>query len=448
MGKAGTVVILAAGAGTRFLSTLPKVCQPLCGRPLIGWVLDQARALEPERIVLVVGHGAEVVREAAEREVPPGERGRLAFVLQAERRGTGHAVLQALPELAQSDPVVVLYGDMPLLRQESLFALCAARTEARAAMLTAVVGTPRGFGRILREDGAFAGVVEEKDATPEQQLLREVNLGVYCFLRADLERFLPRLTNRNAQGEYYLTDVPALVRAEGGEVRALVLEDEREAIGINTIEHLAEARRELQWRILAAHMARGVHIEDPATTYIDHGVEIGAGARILPCSVIRTGVKVGADCEVGPFTHLRAGTVLEPGAEIGNFCEAKNARIGEHTKAKHLSYLGDVTIGARANIGAGTIVANYDGKKKHPTVIGDRAFVGSGSILIAPCNVGEGALTGAGAVVTRNSRVPPGEAWVGVPARPLPPKGVRPPAAEGAPSSAAKPSSGKEKKDP
>lgn len=428
MGKAGTVVILAAGAGTRFLSSRPKVCQPLCGRALLGWVLDQARALEPERIVLVVGHGADEVRAALEAEALPASwRERVRFVLQAQRKGTGHAVLQALPELGPGDPVVVLYGDMPLLRVESLRQLCAERAHARAAMLTAVVANPRGFGRILRAGGRFAGVVEEKDATREQREIREVNVGVYAFARADLERFLPRLTDRNAQGELYLTELPGLLLADGGTVAAVALEDEREAIGINTLEHLSEARAELQRRILAEHMAAGVYIEDPATTFVDHGVEIGAGACILPCTVIRAGVKIGRDCEVGPFTHLRAGTVLADGAEIGNFTEAKNAQIGEHTKAKHLSYLGDVTIGHHANIGAGTIVANYDGKQKHRTVIGDRAFVGSGTVLIAPCQVGDGALTGGGAVVTRNSSVPAGAAWVGVPARPLVPREARPP---------------------
>lgn len=431
MGNAGTVVILAAGAGTRFLSSRPKVCQPLCGRALIGWVLDQARALEPERIVIVVGHGADEVRAAVEKEGLTRAGEEVRFVLQAQRKGTGHAVLQALPELGKEDPVVVLYGDMPLLATASLQELCAAarppgrERRGRAAMLTAVVTSPRGFGRILREEGRFAGVVEEKDATREQKEIREVNVGVYAFARADLERLLPRLSDRNAQGELYLTDVPAMLLAEGGSIEVIQVEDEREAIGINTIEHLTEARAELQRRILTAHMEAGVQIEDPATTFIDHGVEIGAGTQILPCTVIRSGVRIGRDCEVGPFSHLRTGSVLEAGAEVGNFTETKNARIGEHTKAKHLSYLGDVTIGRHANIGAGTIVANYDGKQKHQTVIGDRAFVGSGSVLIAPCQVGEGALTGGGAVVTRNSNVPPGAAWVGVPARPLPKKDAR-----------------------
>jgi bifunctional UDP-N-acetylglucosamine pyrophosphorylase/glucosamine-1-phosphate N-acetyltransferase len=423
--NASTVVILAAGAGTRFLSTLPKVCQPLCGRAMIGWVLDQARALEPERIVLVVGHGAEEVRARVEAE---GADERLRFVLQEQRLGTGHALRVALPELARADgPVVVLYGDMPLLTAASCQRLLAALAGARAAMLTAVVAQPRGFGRVKRVRGEFAGVVEEQDASPEERALREVNLGVYAFARNDLERLLPRLSNRNAQGEFYLTDVPALLLAEGARVATFELDDEREAIGVNTLEHLAEARSVLQLRILAAHLAAGVAIEDPATTFIDHGVEIGAGTRILPCTVIRAGVRIGQGCEVGPFTHLRGGTVLEDGAEVGNFTEAKQAHLGSHSKAKHLAYLGDVEIGARVNIGAGTIVANYDGQKKHRTEIGDRAFVGSGSVLIAPCKVGEGALTGGGAVVTRNSEIPPGEAWVGVPARPLARRSARPP---------------------
>jgi bifunctional UDP-N-acetylglucosamine pyrophosphorylase/glucosamine-1-phosphate N-acetyltransferase len=344
---------------------------------------------------------------------------RLRFVVQHERKGTGHALQVALPEIAGDDPAVVLYGDMPLLETESLAALCAAFDLTHAAALTAVVSDPRGFGRIRREGGEFRGVVEEKDASPEERALREVNLGVYAFARRDLETLLPRLTDENAQGEYYLTDVLALILERGGSVRTVEVADEREAIGVNTLQHLAEARAAIQARILAAHLARGVHIEDPATTFVDHGVEIGSGTRILPCTVIRSGVEIGKGCEVGPFTHLRGGTVLEDGAEVGNFTEAKQAHLGRHTKAKHLAYLGDVEIGGHTNIGAGTIVANYDGKKKHRTEIGERAFVGSGSILIAPCKVGDGALTGGGAVVTRNSEIPPGEAWVGVPARPL-----------------------------
>ena len=419
MARAGTVVLLAAGQGTRMRSARPKVLHAMCGRPMLGYVLDQARTLEPERILVVVGNGAEEVESYVRgSEDATG----VVFVDQEEQLGTGHAVQVCLPHLADApddETVVVLYGDMPCLRQESLEALCAAQGRAGLALLTAEVDQPRGFGRVVREGGAPRAIVEERDATAEQKAIREVNLGVYAFTAGDLRRHLPALGNDNDQGEYYLTDILAMAIGHGHSPEAVVLADAREAIGINTLAHLAEARAAIQERILEAHMAAGVHVEDPATTYIDHGVEIGPGTEILPCTVIRSGVRIGAGCEVGPFTHLRVGTVLEDGAEVGNFTEAKKARVGSGTKAKHLTYLGDVTIGQRTNIGAGTIVANYDGKDKHPTTIGDDAFVGSGTVLIAPVDVGDGALTGGGAVVTRNSKIPPGEAWVGVPARPL-----------------------------
>jgi bifunctional UDP-N-acetylglucosamine pyrophosphorylase/glucosamine-1-phosphate N-acetyltransferase len=418
MGQAGTVVILAAGQGTRMRSKGPKVLHPLCGRPLIGWVLEQARALEPETILVVTGHGGEALRAwIGEHE----RDARVRFVTQAEQRGTGHAVQQCAGELARArGPVVVLYGDMPCLAAPSLAALVAAAAGAGAAVLTATPSEARGFGRILRGPGGeFRGVVEERDATSEQRALREVNVGVYAFEREALLRALPRLRADNAQGEYYLTDVPALLLADGLAVAAHRLQDEREAIGINDLRHLSEARAVIQERILRAHLENGVFVEDPATTYVEHGVEIGEGTKLLPCTVVRAGVRIGRHCEVGPFTHLRAGTVLEDHAEVGNFTEAKNSRIGSHTKAKHLSYLGDADVGAGANIGAGTIFANFDGKAKHRTTVGDGAFVGSGTVLIAPCRVGAGALTGGGAVVTRDTSIPAGEAWVGVPARPL-----------------------------
>jgi len=384
---------------------------------MLGYVLDQARGLDPERILVVVGHeGGDV--EAWVRSSEPDDR--IRFVTQAEQLGTGHAVLTCLDELRESPgPVVVLYGDMPLLSRESLTALCEAQKTDSAAAVTAFPSTPRGFGRIVRDGERFLGVVEEKDATPEQRAIREVNVGVYCFAKEDLLELLPKLSNDNTQGEYYLTDVPGMVLDHGGSVATVVLEDEQEAIGINSLFHLSEARAAIQERILLAHLAAGVFFEDPATTYVDYGVEIGIGSRIMPCTVLRGGVRIGSGCEVGPFTHLRPGTVLEDGAAIGNFTEAKKAIVGKGTKAKHLTYLGDVRIGSRANIGAGTIIANYDGKQKHHTEIGDRAFIGSGTVLIAPTRVGEGALTGGGAIVTRNSDIPPGDVWVGVPARPL-----------------------------
>jgi bifunctional UDP-N-acetylglucosamine pyrophosphorylase/glucosamine-1-phosphate N-acetyltransferase len=320
--------------------------------------------------------------------------------------------------------VVVLYGDMPLLSGETLERLMLARARAGEgmAMLVAVPDKPRGFGRVIRAGGGAAdapvvAIVEERDATPEQLAVREVNVGVYAFPGPALAAELPRLEPKNAQGEYYLTDVVAAFVDRGLPVVAERVDDPVEAVGVNTISHLAEARRVVQERILEHHMARGVRVEDPSTTYVDFGVEIGAGTRLLPCTVVRSGVKIGEHCEVGPFSHLRVGTVLEDRAEVGNFTETKKAVLGSRSKAKHLSYLGDVRIGARTNIGAGTIVANYDGTHKHPTVIGDDAFVGSGSVLVAPTTVGNGSLTGAGAIVTRATEIPDHEAWVGVPAR-------------------------------
>jgi len=420
MSRPQTAVILAAGQGTRMKTGWAKVMAPLCGRPMIAWVVDQALALEPERVIVVVGYRAEEVQKAV---AGLDARGRVRCVVQEPQLGTGHALQVCLPALG-SDPgrTVVLYGDMPLLRPESLAKLVAAQAESQggAALLTARPDDPRGFGRIVRNaSGDLARIVEERDATPAERALDEVNLGVYAFEGRDLVAELPRLKNDNAQREYYLTDVVAVLARAGRRIATLELEDEQEAIGVNTIRHLSEARSALQARILESHMAAGVYIEDPASTYIDHGVSIGARTRILPCTVIRSGVAIGEDCEVGPFTHLRVGTVLEDGAEMGNFTEAKQSRLGSHSKAKHLAYLGDARIGRRVNIGAGTIFANYDGRAKHACTVGDGSFVGSGTILVAPAEVGAGATTGAGALVTRNSRVPPGEVWVGVPARKL-----------------------------
>jgi bifunctional UDP-N-acetylglucosamine pyrophosphorylase/glucosamine-1-phosphate N-acetyltransferase len=432
------VVILAAGQGTRMQSGAAKVLHSVCGRTLLEWVLDQAVALDPERILVVVGHQAEQVRAVALK----GHGDRVRCVLQEPQRGTGHAIQCCLQELGE-DPgtVVVLYGDMPLLTPESLLRLCAAQAataaepaERGAAILTARPRDPRGFGRVMRRvakgresggpeaklaDGEVVGIIEERDATEDVLRVREVNLGVYAFRGVDLIELAGELQSNNAQNELYLTDVVAKLVARRKKVAGVVLEDEREAIGVNTLVHLSEARQELQMRILERHMLAGVHIEDPRTTYVDHDVAIGEGTRLLPCTVIRGGVTIGKHCEVGPFTHLRQGTHLEDGAEVGNFTEAKQSRLGAGSKAKHLSYLGDADIGARVNIGAGTIFANYDGKAKHKSHVADKSFVGSGTILVAPANVGEGATTGAGAVVTRNSQIPAGATWIGVPARPL-----------------------------
>ncbi|MBL6755609.1 MAG: bifunctional N-acetylglucosamine-1-phosphate uridyltransferase/glucosamine-1-phosphate acetyltransferase [Planctomycetes bacterium] len=419
-----TVVILAAGKGTRMKSETPKCLHELCGRSMLGWVLGAAEGLSPDRIVVVVGHGAAEVEAAARRELPGVD---LQFVLQEPQLGTGHALQVAAPALGDTERVVVTYGDMPLLSTESMQSLVDAQMGAGApgavSILTAIIDDPTGYGRIIRrEDGSFERIVEHKDASEEERMVNETNLGVYCFDRGTLDGDLERLDNNNAQGEYYITDLVGMADAGGRPVLPLVLEDAGEAQGVNDLGQLAEVRWQVQMRILEQHMAAGVRIMDPATTFIDHGVEIGCGTEILPCTVIRSGVKVGEGCEVGPFTHLRAGAVLEDTAEVGNFTEMKNSTLGSGSKAKHLSYLGDTRIGAKANIGAGTIFANYDGKEKHPTTVGDGAFIGSGSIVVAPNVVPPAATTGAGAVITRSAEMQEGETWVGMPARKLSPK--------------------------
>ena len=297
-------------------------------------------------------------------------------------------------------------------------ALRAARGTAPCSVLTAYPSDPTGLGRILRGDeGQLVGIREQKDCSPEEAAIDEINAGFYCFDAKALRPSLAQLKPNNAQGEYYLTDVIAQFVAQGHEVPTLEADDADEILGVNSLADLAVARVLMQERILLEHLNQGVLIHDPSSTFIDHGVKIGADTRILPCTVIGAGCVIGKNCEVGPFAHLRGGTVLDDGAEIGNFVEAKKSHFGAGAKAKHLSYLGDAVVGSSANIGAGTITANYDGTHKHETHIGDRAFVGSGTVIVAPSHIGADAMTGAGAIVKRDSNIGDREVWVGVPAR-------------------------------
>ncbi|HLQ37010.1 MAG TPA: NTP transferase domain-containing protein [Planctomycetota bacterium] len=407
------VVCLAAGLGKRTKVSMPKVLLPLCGRTLAACALDATAALQPQATVVVLHHQMEKVQKAL------AGRPDTVFVDQGKPLGTGHAVKVALAALAGFDgDVLVVYGDCPLMTSATLLALRQARKDAACSLLTARPDDPAGLGRILRDDaGRLLGIREEKDCTAAELELSEINAGFYCFDAKALRPLLEQLRPNNAQGEYYLTDVVAQLVAKGQAVPTLAAGDADEILGVNSLHDLALARLVLQGRIVEQHLAAGVIITDPSTAWIDHGVQIGADTRILPCTVISTGCVIGRNCEVGPFAHLRAGTVLEDGAEIGNFVEAKKCRIGARTKAKHLSYLGDATIGQDANIGAGTITANYDGVHKHETWIGDRCFVGSGSVIVAPCQLGADAMTGAGAIVKRGSKVGEHEVWVGVPAR-------------------------------
>ena len=411
------LLVLAGGESTRIGGAGPKSLLGLCGRPLLGHVLEAASSIALESRSLVVGakHGDEIRAWMTENAEDGWE-----IVLQPEALGTGDAVRCALEVLPEEGRVLILYGDMPLLTSETLGFVVEQET---SAMLTAVVDDPTDYGRIMRDaEGSMTGIVEETDTDDESRPIPEVNVGVYLLDLALLRKAISNLTAQNSQGEFYLTDAAVAVLEEC-EGLTVVLEDgDEEVRGVNTMTELVRASRIAADRNLLHHMEECVVFEDPGSTFIECGVEIGQGTRILPFTVIRQGVRIGADCMVGPFAHLRAGTFLEDGAEVGNFVESKNATLGEGAKAKHLSYLGDCVVGSKANIGCGTITANYDGKEKHQTVIGDRAFIGSGTVLVAPVKVGAGARTGAGAIVIRGRDVPDGATVVGVPAKPIPPK--------------------------
>ncbi|MFO7741904.1 MAG: bifunctional UDP-N-acetylglucosamine diphosphorylase/glucosamine-1-phosphate N-acetyltransferase GlmU [Anaerolineae bacterium] len=438
------VVILAAGEGTRMKSDLPKVLHPLAGRPMVAYSLDTARELTDRPPVLVVGHGAETVTEAAGDDV--------ISVIQSEQLGTGHAVLQARESLeGQSDLVLVSYADMPLLTAETLERLVEMQRQNSGpiTMLTLVRENPRGFGRVVRDaDGAVVEIVEEAVATPEQLAIRELNAGVYCFDAGWLWDHVDQIPLSHPKEEYYLTDLVGMAVAEGRDVEAVIAEDPDETLGINTRLDLAEAERLLRRRINGRWMASGVTIVDPSTTYIEPDVAIGRDTVIRPNTHLRGRTSVGKRCtigpntiiedsvvadgcvvlasvleqavmetgsDVGPFGHLRKGARLCEGAHVGNFGELKESTLGPGAKMGHFSYLGDTQVGAGANVGAGTITCNYDGERKHATVIEEGAFIGSATMLVAPVRVGKGARTGAGSVVTHD--VPDGALAYGVPAR-------------------------------
>ncbi|HEX7634068.1 MAG TPA: bifunctional UDP-N-acetylglucosamine diphosphorylase/glucosamine-1-phosphate N-acetyltransferase GlmU [Noviherbaspirillum sp.] len=424
------VVILAAGMGKRMQSALPKVLHPLAGKPLLSHVIDTARALSPSTLCVVYGHGGEAVPVAMQASD-------IRFAKQEPQLGTGHAVMQAVPHLHEDVPTLILYGDVPLTAQHSLQRLLDSAGTDKLAVLTVELDDPTGYGRIVRRHGEIVGIVEQKDATETERAIREVNTGIMVAPTAQLKRWLTTLSNDNAQREYYLTDIVARAVADGVPVVAAQPSAAWETLGINSKVQLAELERIHQRNIANVLLEQGVTLADPARidvrgtlscgcdvtidvncvfegdVELADSVTIGAhcvirnariarGANIKPFCHIEDAV-VGADAQIGPYARLRPGTELAEDVHIGNFVEVKNSQIAAHSKANHLAYVGDASIGARVNIGAGTITCNYDGANKFHTIIEDDVFIGSDTQLVAPVRVGKGATLAAGTTLTKDA---------------------------------------------
>jgi len=439
-----TAVLLAAGQGTRMKSSLPKVLHPLCGKPMVWHVLEALKSAATEKPVVVIGHGADKVKKYLGDSAD--------CVLQEPQLGTGHAAMQAEALLkGKTDYVIVTYADMPLLRGETFKRLVETQrlNSGPLSLLTVTADDPRGFGRIVRKaDGTVSAIVEEYVATPQQQQIKELNVGAYCFKADWFWDALQRIEKNPKKGEYYLTDIVEIAVKDNLPVQAVLHDDFTETIGINTRVHLSEAEAAMRIRVNQEHMLNGISMMDPASTYIEVGVTIGKDTIIMPntylhgATVIGEGnvigpntiirdSKIGNKCKIlasvlesavleddvdmGPFARLRKGAHLKSHVHMGNFGEVKDSTLHEGVKMGHFSYIGNANIGANTNIGAGTITCNFDGEKKHATEIGEDVFIGSDTMLVAPLTLGNGARTGAGAVVTKN--VPEDTLVVGVPAR-------------------------------
>lgn len=424
-----SVIILAAGKGTRMRSRLPKVLQPLAGRPLLAHVVETAKKIKADKIMTIFGHGGQQVQQAFAHE-------QIQWVEQVEQLGTGHAVQMVLPVLPQQGLSLILSGDVPCVSVDTLQRLLDASAQTGIGIVTLTLDDANGYGRIVRKNGQIQAIVEHKDANPEQRQIQEINTGIYCVSNAKLHQWLPKLCNDNAQGEYYLTDIVAMALADGLEIASIQPQHAFEVEGINDRTQLAALERQFQLYQAAQLMQQGVHLIDPARfdlrgelkagfdVRIDinviiegqcefgDGVEIGAGCvikntsiaagtQVKPYSIFEDAV-VGEAAMIGPFARLRPGAVLSNQVHIGNFVEVKNSRIGFGSKANHFTYLGDAEIGEGSNIGAGTITCNYDGANKYQTIIGNDAFIGSNSSLVAPVKIGNGATVGAGSVITQD----------------------------------------------
>jgi bifunctional UDP-N-acetylglucosamine pyrophosphorylase/glucosamine-1-phosphate N-acetyltransferase len=424
------VIVLAAGQGKRMRSDLPKVLHPLAGRALLAHVLDTARSLSPRKTIVVHGHGAERVRAAF-------SQGDLDWVLQAEQLGTGHAVQQAIPKVDAKSTVVILYGDVPLVRAESLKRLIDAAGDG-VAVMTTELDDPKGYGRIVRQpSGRVERIVEDKDASEKERAIREINAGFMALSASRLAGWLKKIGNKNAQGEYYLTDVVTLAVSEGVPVHAVKIADADEVAGVNSKRELAALERAYQRRQAAKLLDAGVTIADPARIDVRGSLECGRdvvidvncvfeghvsladGVRVGPNCVLRNvkvgaatevfafshleDSEVGAKCRLGPYARLRPGSSLAEDVHIGNFVEVKASRLGKASKANHLTYIGDADVGERVNVGAGTITCNYDGAAKHKTVIEDECFIGSDATLVAPVRIARGSYIGAGSTINKDT---------------------------------------------
>jgi bifunctional UDP-N-acetylglucosamine pyrophosphorylase/glucosamine-1-phosphate N-acetyltransferase len=408
-------IILAAGVGTRMKSRLAKVLHPLCGRPMLGYVLDLVKDLKISKSVPVLGYNYQEIKKLLGRE--------LRFAIQRRPLGTADAVRRALPLLRNfRGTILILYADAPLLKKETLEKLLKHHAENNldATLLSAKVDNPVGYGRVLRDKYAnISGVREDKDADDFEKEIKEVNTGIVCFKKESLVKALKYVKANNRKKEYYLTDTIGIIYKNGGLVDSLLIGEADEAMGINSRLDLSRANSIMQKRINDKLMNAGVTIVDPGSTFISWGSQVGEDSVIYPFTVIERDVKIGKSCSIGPFAHIKTGTILKDEVVAGNFIEIVRSRVAAKTWIKHFGYIGDSRIGAMVNVGAGCVTANFDGLKKHTTVIGDKAFIGSDTILVAPVRVGRAAKTGAGSVVTKNSKIAAGSTVVGVPARPL-----------------------------
>ena len=408
-------LILAAGKGTRMKSDLPKVLHPVCGRPMIDYVVGLARGVGSAKIHLVLGYKNSEVRAVVPKD------SKIHIIIQRQLRGTGDAVRSAQSTFRHFDgDILILSGDAILLRQKTLKDLVQRHNKSQAVVtfLTTVTQHPEGYGRIIRGFGGKAVAIrEERDATEYEKNIMEINAGVYCFRTPALREAIRHIKINPRKKEYYLTDIIAYLNEQKARIETLETEDPCEGLGINSRIDLARSEDIIRQRILRQFMLNGVTVVDPSTTYIYQNVTIGRDTVIRPFTVIENDVRIGPHCRIGPFARLRPGTRIGAGVELGNFVEVSRSRLGRQCVMKHFSFLGDARIGKNVNIGAGVVTANYDGKNKNITQISDHAFIGSDTIMVAPVKVGQKAMTGAGCVVTRGKIIPAGRVAVGAPAR-------------------------------